>query len=252
MNNLKTLQLDEIRIDGGTQPRASIDQELLSEYADAMQAGDIFPPVTVFYDGVHHWLADGFHRYWANQKIGANKLEAEIRHGTQRDAVLFSVGANAAHGGRRTNEDKRRAVLTLLKDEEWGKWSDTEIARRANVNQSTVTRIRHDVSLMQSISDPTTQERTYTNKHGKQSTMRTGNIGKARTTAAPEEDHIDPGIESEPTSTQREDVKAKTSKPGKGVMLANEAINCLMRIPKNDPLRKRGFQIVTDWIRHNK
>jgi len=39
---------------------------------------------------------------------------------------------------------------------------------------------------------------------------------------------------------------------GVGVMLANEAINCLIRIPKDDPLRKRGFQIVTDWIKSNK
>jgi hypothetical protein len=38
---------------------------------------------------------------------------------------------------------------------------------------------------------------------------------------------------------------------GVGVALANEAIDCLTRIPKNDALRKRGFQIVTDWIRHN-
>jgi len=38
-------------------------------------------------------------------------------------------------------------------------------------------------------------------------------------------------------------------KPGKGVILANEAINCLIRIPKNDPLRERGFQIVMDWIK---
>lgn len=39
---------------------------------------------------------------------------------------------------------------------------------------------------------------------------------------------------------------------GKGVILANEAINCLMRIPKNDALRKRGFQLVTDFIRKQK
>ena len=38
---------------------------------------------------------------------------------------------------------------------------------------------------------------------------------------------------------------------GKGVILAHEAINCLARIPKNDPLRKRGFQIVTDFIERN-
>lgn len=39
---------------------------------------------------------------------------------------------------------------------------------------------------------------------------------------------------------------------GVGVFRANEAIDCLKRIPKNDALRKRGFQIVTDWIKQNK
>ena len=39
---------------------------------------------------------------------------------------------------------------------------------------------------------------------------------------------------------------------GKGITLANEAINCLIRIPKNDALRKRGLQLVTDWIRRNR
>lgn len=38
---------------------------------------------------------------------------------------------------------------------------------------------------------------------------------------------------------------------GVGVFRAHEAINCLKRIPKNDALRKEGFKIVTDWIRHN-
>jgi ParB-like chromosome segregation protein Spo0J len=33
---------------------------------------------------------------------------------------------------------------------------------------------------------------------------------------------------------------------------AAEAVNCLMRIPKNDPKRERGFQIVTDWIKRSK
>lgn len=39
---------------------------------------------------------------------------------------------------------------------------------------------------------------------------------------------------------------------GKGITLANEAINCLIRIPKNDALRKRGLQLVTDWIKRNR
>jgi ParB-like chromosome segregation protein Spo0J len=39
---------------------------------------------------------------------------------------------------------------------------------------------------------------------------------------------------------------------GVGIIRGHEAINCLIRIPKNDALRKRGFQVVTDWIRHNR
>lgn len=50
--------------------------------------------------------------------------------------------------------------------------------------------------------------------------------------------------------------KANRKPPGElqgvGIIRANEAINCLTRIPKNDALRKRGFQLVTDWIKHNK
>jgi hypothetical protein len=68
--------------------------------------------------------------------------------------------------------------MTLLQDSEWGKWSDSQIARQCRVNQSTVSRIR--TSLMQCISD--NQERTYTTKHGTVAKMKTTNIGK--TTAA--------------------------------------------------------------------
>jgi len=49
-----------------------------------------------------------------------------------------------------------------------------------------------------------------------------------------------------------EEPEEENGKPrGVGVIRANEAINCLIRIPKNDRLRKRGFQIVTDWIKAN-
>jgi hypothetical protein len=53
------------------------------------------------------------------------------------------------------------------------------------------------------------------------------------------------------TVASDEKAKAASVKTPDGVLLANEAINCLMRIPKNDDQRKRGFQIVTDWIAHN-
>jgi hypothetical protein len=72
----------------------------------------------VFYDGAEYWLADGFHRVHAAQKLRRLTIAADVRQGTRRDAVLLSARANAEHGLRRTNEDKRRAVLTLLADPE--------------------------------------------------------------------------------------------------------------------------------------
>lgn len=134
--------LASIRVDGGTQPRSAIDQGVVAEYAEALKAGEKFPPVTVFHDGAEHWLGDGFHRFHAHRHAGLDSIAVEIRTGTQRDAVLFSVGANAAHGLRRSNEDKRKAILVLLKDPEWTKWSDREIARRCNVHHETVASVR--------------------------------------------------------------------------------------------------------------
>ncbi len=73
---------------------------------------------------------------------------------------------------RRTNADKRKAVMTLLRDEEWSGWTDSEIARRCAVHHSTVAAVRS--SLANSASEqPTT--RTYTTKHGTTATMNTAN-----------------------------------------------------------------------------
>ena len=113
------LNVDSVRLDGGTQPRAMLDGAVIAEYAEAMEDGKQFPPVTVFYDGSSYWLADGFHRVNAALQIGRGYVEAQIITGTQRDAVLYSVGANAAHGLRRSNADKRRAVERLLRDDVW-------------------------------------------------------------------------------------------------------------------------------------
>ncbi len=142
----QTLNLDQIRIDGGTQPRVSIDEQVVAEYAEHYSNGVDLKPVIVFFDGATHWLADGFHRYWANRKIKSDYIYAYVHQGTLRDAILYSVGANATHGLRRTNADKRKAVLTLLEDEEWSQWSDREVAKRCGVNHKTVGAARQSLS----------------------------------------------------------------------------------------------------------
>lgn len=165
------MPLTAIRVDGGTQPRAQTEENVIQEYADAMREGVQFPKVIVFYDGAAYWLADGFHRVEAAKRVGHTDIAAEVRQGTQRDAILFSVGANADHGLRRTNFDKQRAVQRLLSDDEWANWSNREIARRCAVSESLVRSLREKRSDDDAI-------RTYTTKHGTTATMQTGNIGK--------------------------------------------------------------------------
>jgi hypothetical protein len=143
---MKTLAFDKIRTDGGTQPRASIDADTVASYVEAIQSGAEFPPVVVFYDGEDYWLADGFHRVRAANDAGQSRIKVEIEQGTQRDAVLYSVGANATHGMPRTNADKRRAVLVLLKDEEWTKKSDRWIAEQAAVSNHFVAKLRESAT----------------------------------------------------------------------------------------------------------
>lgn len=101
----------------------------------------------VYYDGELYWLADGFYRVLAAEVAGIERIAADIGQGTRRDAVLHSVGANACHGLRRTNVDKQRAVETLLRDEEWGEWSDNAIAKACSVSHPFVGKIRARLSL---------------------------------------------------------------------------------------------------------
>ena len=113
--------------------------------------------------------------------------------------MLFSVGANATHGLRRTNDDKRRAVLTLLSDAEWSQWSDREIAKRCGVSPDTVGRIRAESPLTESDSEKPI-ERIYTNKHGTQAKMKTGGIGKRPKAALTSPEVTPPDSTSEPVA----------------------------------------------------
>jgi hypothetical protein len=185
MAKQQKIKLSYITVDPELQPRAGMNLETIEDYASDMRRGDQFPPLVVFHDGKSsYWLADGFHRLGAALAIGSKTILCEVRHGGKREALLYSVGCNAAHGQRRSNDDKRQAVSKLLKDKNWGKWSDREIAKQCHVGHPFVGRVR--ASLVPKTSEKTSSERrTYTTKHGKTAKMRTGKIGKSRSPAKP-------------------------------------------------------------------
>lgn len=136
----QSLQLGDIVTTAGTQIRAKVDAESVSDYAEAMTEGARFPPIVVFHDGSEYILADGFHRVMAAARNGFKDILAEVHKGTKSDALKFALGANTAHGIKRTNADKRRSVELALA--EWPKLSDRQIAEICAVNHHLVSDCR--------------------------------------------------------------------------------------------------------------
>ncbi|MDD5600044.1 MAG: ParB/RepB/Spo0J family partition protein [Victivallaceae bacterium] len=137
------IKLTDIRIDGGTQPRAAINNEAVAEYAESIQAGDKFPPLEVVFDGAAYWLWDGFHRYHAAMQAGLDIFDANVTPGTLDQARWRSLATNKAHGLRRTNEDKRKAASTAL--ELHPEMSDHAIAHHCGVSHTFVGKLRQEL-----------------------------------------------------------------------------------------------------------
>jgi hypothetical protein len=175
-----SLDLEEIRRDGGTQPRAKIDLLHIKRLEEQIEDGQEIEAVVVFHDGENYWLADGFHRWHAHKNQEQPTITALVHQGSRREAVLYSVGANADHKPAlpRSREDKRRSVMTLLNDPEWGQWSDREIARQCKVHHQLVGRLRS--SLDDHPVTKSSSERTYKTKHGTIATMNTTKIGSSK------------------------------------------------------------------------
>ena len=97
------IKIDEL--DLSLQTRAGTDAETIDNYAEAMADGAQFPEVTVFTDGRRYWLADGFHRVMAAKQNGRTVIAADVRKGTEDDAVMFGGTANNKQGKRPTRAD---------------------------------------------------------------------------------------------------------------------------------------------------
>lgn len=187
---MNSLNIKLIRIDGGTQSRAEINERVVEEYAESIKDGAEFPAVRVYHDGNFYYLADGFHRYFAHLKAGKAGIKADVINGTLRDAVLYSFGANALHGLRRTNEDKRKVVVTMLEDFEWSTWTDREIARQCSVSAPFVASIRESMGKPQ-------EERKFKTSTGKVSKRKVEEKKEE-----PEEEEFDPRDELIETLTK--------------------------------------------------
>ncbi|MDR7035241.1 ParB/RepB/Spo0J family partition protein [Mesorhizobium sp. BE184] len=269
------LALDVIQIDGGTQSRATLNQHVVDDYAEAIKTGATFPPIVVFYDGKKHWLADGFHRFHAYQKAGRTSVNADVRQGTRRDAILHSVGANEAHGLRRTNDDKRRAVLTLLNDAEWGAWSDSDVRKKCAVSLALVQKIRKEVTYgavserpapappppvpaavqarFEKIEAAGGTPRFYKNKHGNVGVMNVAgiNAGRTQSQAKASEDNGSITGGAGPVTGEASRLASGRTDAGEAASVDLPTVPVLGRRDPLDPVLWQVMQLREAWAKAN-
>lgn len=134
------VRLSAIERDTGIQCRASIDMGVVNDYAQAMGEGTEFPPVVLYGKEDRCWIGDGWHRVMAAEQRGDETIRAELRSGGRTEALKHALGANAAHGHRRSNADKRRCVEIALR--EFAGMSSRAIAGMCGVTQPFVDKMR--------------------------------------------------------------------------------------------------------------
>lgn len=187
------LPVELLRLDGHTQPRAHLHQKLIEDYTASRKAGAQFPPITVFLDGQHYWVADGFHRV----KSADGRILCDVRRGTKKEAQWYSYGVNQTHGERRSNEDKTRAVEAALKHPLGAGRSDSFIAKHVGVDPNTVAKRRAELENTSEIPKSTTR----CGSDGR--TMRIGNIGSKTKGQAPRARDFPEGHRPSPADTTK-------------------------------------------------
>jgi len=175
---MKAMNLAALVLDLRLQSRVEINEDIVAEYAADIEAGDLFPPVTVFFDSTHFYLADGYHRYYGHKRAGKVSIQCEIINGTIRDAIYYSTAVNAKHGMRRSYADRRKAVMTLLEDFEWHQKTNTEIANHCGVSVSFVSNLRNSSGKMP-------DEVQYTTPSGEKKTRKKNSGRPAKTKKEP-------------------------------------------------------------------
>ena len=235
--NLKTIILDQ-----STQCRDVMRQETIDEYAERMRAGDKFPPIDVFGTPEKSWIADGWHRIMAAREIGADSIETTIHHGGRTEAVKFALGANAVHGLRRSNADKRRAVSVALA--EFGGMSCRAVAEMCGVGNDLVQRIKPEVT--DSVTSP-----IVTGRDGKTypATRQPTAPAESKSTLDGRTEWCDDTKETEPET--KEKTKIPEYMPSDGVAYAHMAIANLEKIQPKDKERTKAWQIVREWLNIN-
>ena len=235
-----TLLLDAVQLDTSIQCRAAIDTAVVNEYAERMRAGDTFPPVEVYGSKSKCWIGDGWHRTLAALQCGTESIAAKLHPGGRVDALKHALGANALHGHRRSNADKRRCVEIALR--EFPKLSSRAVAKMCGVSDPFVSGLR---PALQTVSDAPA---TVTTSDGRQYPAKREPLTPAEADRLAQlEATIQAGLDRFPGLADPSPLR-KIGPPRDGLEFARIAIMNLEQIREDDVERSAAFECVRAWI----
>lgn len=160
-----TVPVEDIHPDERCQARATIDHDVIAEYADAYRAKTKLPPLDVYRVAGKLMLVDGYHRFAALRVAGETFARVEVvGDGSIDDAVWYATSVNAQHGLRRSNADKRRAVEIALKSAIGSEQSSRTIADHVGVSDFLVREMRTEMERASAVRE----SRTLTDSLGRQ------------------------------------------------------------------------------------
>ena len=259
VEDIKLMPIESISIYGGTQARASTNDDAIDSYVESIQGGQSFPPVEIYFDGTKYWLADGFHRLLAYKRAGKTEVHSKIFKGSRKDALLHALGANSRNSLYRSNADKRNAVEIAL--EEFPEEPNAFIAKICAVSASMVGNARKRLDdLNREEDEPSKSPKTQAKAnqvsvpaagidrqprgsggdgrsgHGENGS---GKFGKSSSSAKEEFADLDGFDVDEPQ-------EAIELSP---LAYAEKAIKLLSKIPKHDPDAGTAYARVMDWLK---
>lgn len=152
MPTKKNIKLEKIHAALSGQPRETLDEETIAQYAEFYTAGKKLPPLQITWDGTQNRLTDGFHRLAAATRAGLRQLPCEVKKGTPASALWDALGANQTHGLRLNRADKQRIVMLAL--ESFSGQSDRAIAAHCGVSHTMVSTLRAELDAPPDTNDP--------------------------------------------------------------------------------------------------
>jgi ParB-like chromosome segregation protein Spo0J len=131
---MTTVPVDDIIFDPHIYPRLSPSTVTIEQYADAMTAGDIFPPVKI--EPETNRIIDGYHRWQAHKRLGLTEIEAVYQPIPQDiPPKLFSASMSVKHGDRIKTDDLKRIARDIVTND--ASFNISTVARYCGVTRQT-------------------------------------------------------------------------------------------------------------------